>query len=222
MTITSGDERRGFDVYASAPTVEQLAEIKSVLEHALETAALGNPDIIEEEEEEEEEVETANWSVLSDETYGFQLVYPKDWIIKDLNPQGPGTPDDWPIERVAIFYPQAWADRFESSGPPDPSAPPAIPTLSLEVCVGPEEQFRRVYVEPNQSEILTINGIEAIREETGSGEYVTVQYVFQSPTDPNVHVSLIDNLSQFTDRAAGHPDIVELIPVVVATFEFTE
>ena len=161
-----------------------------------------------------------DWPVISDETYGFQLAYPEDWMYKDLSPQGAGMPDDWPVERVVIFYPQAWADRFEHSGPPDPDAPPAIPALSLEVCVGSEEQFRRAYVEPDRSETLTINGLEAIREETGTGNYVTVQYVFQDPANPDVRVVLIDNFSKFVDRAAEHPEIVELIPTIVTTFEF--
>ena len=163
---------------------------------------------------------TDNWPVFSDETYGFQLAYPGDWTYKDLDAQGAGMPDDWPVERVVIFYPQAWAERFERSGPPDPDAPPAIPALSLEVCIGSEEQFRRAYVEPDRSETLTINGIEMVREESGSGEYVTVQYVFQNPANPDVRVVLVDNLSKFTDRAAEYPDIVDLIPTIVATFEF--
>ncbi len=163
---------------------------------------------------------TSDWPVFSDETYGFRLAYPQDWMNKDLNPQGAGTPDDWPIEQVVIFYPQAWADRFEHSGPPDPDAPPAIPTLSLEICVGSEEQFRRAYVAPDRSETLTINGIDAVREEIGTGKYVIVRYVFQDPGNSDVRVVLVDNFSGFTDRAAEHPEIVERIPVVIATFEF--
>ena len=139
---------------------------------------------------------------------------------KELQAQGAGVPDDWPVKRVVIFYPQSWADRFEHSGPPDPDAPPAIPALSLEVCVGSEEQFRRAYVEPDRSEALTINDVEAVREETGTGEYVTVQYVLQSPANPDVRVVLIDNFSGFADRATEHPDIVERITTIVATFEF--
>jgi hypothetical protein len=131
-------------------------------------------------------------------------------------------PSDWPVTRVVIFYPQAWADRFERSGPPDPTAPPAIPTLSLEVCVGPEGQFRRAYVAPDRSETLTINGVEVAREEVGSDPYVTVRYVFQSPANPDVRVLLIDNFSGFADRATENPDIVALIPGVIATFEFTQ
>lgn len=121
---------------------------------------------------------------------------------------------------MVILYPQAWADRFEHSGPPDPDAPPAVPALSVEVCVGFEEQFRRAYVEPDRSETQTINGIEVVREETGTGEYVTVQHVFQDPANPDVRVVLVDNFSKFTDRAAEYPDIVELIPAIITTFEF--
>ncbi|MBN1976539.1 MAG: hypothetical protein JW918_03980 [Anaerolineae bacterium] len=212
VIISSDDVRRGFDFYTSAPTVEHLAELEPALRHALETAALCSPGAASESR-------TTGWPVLRDETYGFQLAYPGGWTYKDLDVQGAGMPDDWPVERTVIFYPEAWADRFDLGGPPDPDAPPAIPALSLEVCVGPEAQFRRAYVEPVRSEMLTINGVEVVREESGSGEYVTVMYVFQDPANPDVRVVLVDNLSKFADRAAEYPDIVELIPTVVSTFE---
>jgi hypothetical protein len=162
-----------------------------------------------------------DWPLFTDEVYGFRLAYPQDWTTQELEAVGAGMPDDWPVQRVVIFYPQAWADRFNQSGPPDPSAPPAIPTLSLEVCVGPEEQFRRAYIEPDRSETLTIGGLQAVREQVGTGDYVSVQYVFQHPENPELRVVVIDNYSGFTDRAAEHPDLVELISAVVATFEFT-
>jgi len=88
--------------------------------------------------------------------------------------------------------------------------------------VGPETQFRRAYVVPDYSETLTINGIEVVREESGSGEYVTVLYVFQSLADPDVRVVLVDNFSKFANRAAENPEVVELIPVIVGTFGFVQ
>jgi hypothetical protein len=213
VVISSDGIRRGFDFYTSAPTTEQLAELELALRHALESTELYSPGAAGESR-------TAGWPVLRDETYGFQLAYPGDWTYRDLAAQGAGMPDDWPVQRVVIFYPEAWGDRFDLSGPPDPAAPPAIPALSLEICVGPEEQFRRAYVEPERSEALTINDIEVVREESGGGDYVTVMYVFQNPVNPDVRIVIVDNFSKFTDRAVEYPDIVALIPTVVATFEF--
>lgn len=215
VTLSVDGERRGFDFYVSAPTAEQLAEIGPILTHALETAVFDRPDVSGEDR-------TAGWPVLSDETYGFQLAHPEDWTHKDLVAQGGGMPGDWPVQRVVIFFPQDWADRFERSGPPEPDAPPAIPALSLEVCVGSETQFRRAYVEPSYSETLTINGVEVVREESGSGEYVTVLYVFQNPANPDVRVLFVDNFSKFANRAAENPEVVELIPVIVGTFAFAQ
>jgi len=81
IVLSVNGERRGFDFYASAPTVEQLVEIEPVLTRVLETAAFDPPDVPGEDR-------TANWPVLSDEVYGFQLAYPEDWTHKDLATQG--------------------------------------------------------------------------------------------------------------------------------------
>ena len=88
--------------------------------------------------------------------------------------------------------------------------------------MGPEEQLRRAYVAPDRGQTLTINGIAVARKEVGSDPYVTVRYVFQSPANPDVRVLLIDNFSGFADRATENPDIVDLMPAVVATFEFAK
>ena len=99
---------------------------------------------------------------------------------------------------------------------------PAIPAISLEVCVGSEEQFRRTYVAPERSETLTLNGLDVVREEQGSDDdFRQIRYVFQDPKNPEVRVVLIDNFGGFSSRAADNPDVVERISIILVTFEFT-
>ncbi|NLE43876.1 MAG: hypothetical protein GX620_04070 [Chloroflexi bacterium] len=167
-------------------------------------------------------VATDDWTAFEVEPYGFELAIPPDWKHKDLTAPGTNMPSDWPVKRTVIFYPQDWADRFERNGPPDANAPPAIPAVSLEICIGSEEQFRRAYVEPNHRETLTINGVDVVREESGSSDYITVQYVLESPLRSDARIVLIDHFSGFTVRSAEYADIVELISAIIGTAEFTE
>ncbi|HDQ73513.1 MAG TPA: hypothetical protein ENN19_15670 [Chloroflexi bacterium] len=117
--------------------------------------------------------------------------------------KGSGVPDDWPLERMVIFFPQGWGECFERSGPPDPDAPPAIPAINLEVYLGSEAQYRRVYVEPDVSEQVDVNGTPAIREEEIISEQMRLlRYVFQPVDNDRLRVVLTDNYSGFTERAS--------------------
>jgi hypothetical protein len=137
--------------------------------------------------------------------------------------QGPGVPEDWPILQSVIFFPQAWADRFEQSGPPDPEAPPAFAVVSLEVCVGTMDQFRRVYPRPIGEQTLDINGITAVREaEALTAQGGLIHYVFQHPQDEDARMVLNDALNGFSGRVQEYPELAALIPDIVATFEFAE
>jgi hypothetical protein len=167
---------------------------------------------------------TADWQGFADEDYGFWLRIPQDWTFKEMATEGPGVPEDWPLQRSVVFFPQDWAERFEETGgPPDPGALPAVPAISLEVYVGPLDQFRRAHPEPTARKALDVNGVEAIREvEVVSDEVQLVRYVFQHPDDGAVRVVLNDNFVGFAERRAEEPEITDLIPLVVGTFTFDE
>jgi hypothetical protein len=162
------------------------------------------------------------WSVLRDDTYGYQIDLPADWAWKELPTQVPGMPDDWPVMRILLFYPQAWDAESNRRGPPDPTAKPVIAPLQIEVVVGPTEQFRRVYPEPTQSEMVEINGLPATVEREIYETMVLIRYAVASPNDPEVHVAITDQMTGFPDRVAGNEAIAELLPAVVATFEFAQ
>ncbi len=225
ITIAQGEKRLGLDFYTVAPSIEGLQELEPVLQRMLDTAQLAEG--LQTRAEPSENPEITDWQVFEDETYSFRFKYPQDWAYKELNAQVPGVLDDWPIERVVIFFPQAWAERFEQTGQPDPNAPPAIPAITLEICVGPMEQFRRVYPEPTEREELSSDGnrdvIAATREvEVLSEDVKLIRYVLPDLADEGVRVVMNDALSGFPDRYAGNEGIVEMIPEIVGSFEFTE
>jgi len=218
FAVDQDGARLGLDFYASAPDGKALENLEPALQHMLSTAVL-----VEDLQSiaPASDVNTDDWQVFEDETYGFQLRIPQDWTYKEMQTEGPGVPEDWPLTRSVAFFPQAWAERFEHSGPPDPNAPPAFPALSMEVYVGSMEQFRRANMEPTTSEELEINGTEVVREvEVIDDDHQLVRTVFQHPGEADVRVVLLDVLTGFEDRLEENREVAVLIPHVVATFRF--
>ena len=159
-----------------------------------------------------------DWLVLDDPTYGFRLSYPQDWMAKDLDVRGPGVPDDWPVMRMVLLYPQAWDAQINRSGPPDPNAKVVVAPLQIEVLVGSAEQFRRVYPEPAESETVKINGLAVTVEKERFGAMTMTRYVFVHPDNPEVYVVVSDQITGFPDRVLGNEAIVEWVPQIVQTF----
>jgi hypothetical protein len=96
-------------------------------------------------------------------------------------------------------------------------------TISLEICVGPIDQFRRVYPEPMSEQALEINGITVVREaEALAGEAGMIRYVFQHPEDEDIRILLSDATSRFSDRVKAFPELATLLPDLVGTFDFAE
>lgn len=225
LTVDRDGTRWGLDFYISALTADRLAEIEPVLQHMLDTAALAEgPQEDGDIAFSVDETEIAGWQTFREDEYGFQFRYPQDWTSKELSADGRGMmPEDWPVEQVMLFFPQAWAERFEQAGPPDPAAPPAVAPIHMEVVVGSDEQFRRAYCEPTRSDVLEVGRLEMVREEDIiSSEARQIRYVFQDPDDAQLRVVFIDSLSGFSDRVEGNEEIIALIPQVLATFEFVE
>jgi hypothetical protein len=160
------------------------------------------------------------WRIVEDGTHGYQLHIPQDWTWKELPAQVPGMPDDWPVTRIVQLFPQAWEADLNRSGPPDPNAKIVVAPLNLEVCVGPDAAFRRAYPEPTRSEQTEVNGLQVTVEYEIFDPMWVTRYVFRDPQDPEVRVVLIDYLGGFPDRVEGNEALVELLPAIVATFEF--
>jgi hypothetical protein len=175
-----------------------------------------------EEDEASESVLPAGWSILRDETYGFQLAYPPDWGHMDLplyDPGAGGPPTV--IKRFVILYPREWEEQLKPGGEPDPNVS-SYPALSIEICVGTLEEFRREFMELGVSETVEVNGLTALHERDTYEDYNLIRTVFEHPTNDALRITLTDPVSGFSVRAEENEDILSLIPVVVSTFRFTE
>lgn len=165
--------------------------------------------------------EISEMQLYVDSQYGFQIAYPLDWTYKSTDMNGPGMPDDWPVESATLFFPASIADDMNREGPPDPNAPSVVAPFSIEVFVGPVEQFRRAYPDPAIEETMQVNGIEVTIEKDNYDDYNSIRYIFSHPVDETIKVILVDVLSGFSDRVKANPEYSEIIQNVVTTFEFT-
>jgi hypothetical protein len=198
-----------FDL-AGPPTPQQMLDT-SLLAEEIRTPSPVSPDRPE------------GWQVYQDETYDFALSYPPDWTIQEVLVDGPGTPDDWPIVKTLLVLPAEWAAQLEQKGPPDPTRPPVVAPLHIEVCVGPQAQYQRAYAEPDRRETLEINGFAVNVERDVLSDQITLErYVFTHPQDSELRVVLSDMLTGFKERVQGNEAVAEWMPLIVGTFEFVD
>jgi hypothetical protein len=166
--------------------------------------------------------EVASWPVYRSEAYGFQFAYPSGWVCTSFANEGPGMPEDWPVQEVLGVFPPEMAEHRDRSGPPDPNAPPTYPAVSVEVYVGPPEAFHgRVYPEPDVTEPIEVAGVTGVLEREMREDFNSYRYVFVHPQDPNVRIVFVDVVTGFSERAEAHPEYVEAVPEIVATLAFT-
>ena len=220
FAIERGDARWGVDLYASAPTFHELSALVAVLQHMLDTSVLAG---VSQAPSPAAPDRPEGWPVYRDETYGFALSYPPGWTVQEVPVDGPGTPDDWPIVETLLVLPAEWAAQLERKGPPDPTRPPVVAPLHVEVCVGPLAQYRRAYAEPGQSEAIEINGLSVSVERDVMSDQITLErYVFTHPQDGELRVVLSDMLTGFQERVQGNEAVAERIPLILETFEFAD
>jgi len=221
--VHSDGLRRALDVYVRGASMNDMGVLDPLLQRVLSTSVLagvesqraGLPPVAVEGKN-----PATGWAILYDSTYGFRLEIPEDWAWKELDANGPGLPEDWPVTRIVHLFPQAWEGALNRSGPPDPNAKIVVAPLSLEVCVGPDEAFRRVYPEPAKSEQTEIGGLQVTIEREVFEPMWVARYVFRDPDNPEVQVVWVDYFSGFPDRVGGNEPLLELLPRIVATFSF--
>ena len=223
FVVNQEGQRRALDLYIKGDNSGNLSALEPVLEHALNTATMVEPNPQSPAAPGQAPGEQGlpqGWAVFQDELYGYQIAHPPDWTWVERPAQGPGTPDDWPVTRIVHLYPQAWDAQLNRSGPPDPTAKPVVAPVQIEVVVGPPEQFRRVYPEPAESETIEVNGLPVtVERDTFNGMSLT-RYVFAHPEHPEVYLTLTDMMTGFPDRVAGSESIAAQIPQIVSSFGF--
>jgi hypothetical protein len=139
-----------------------------------------------------------------------------------MTTDGTSVPEDWPLERSIAIFPRVWADRFGAKdGPPDPSAPAAVPAMTVEIYAGPLTEFRRAFPEPTRRETVVVDGTTGAREVDAVGDDIEViRYVFEDPESEDLRVVMTDNYGGFPERRQENPEVADLNRLVVATFSF--
>jgi hypothetical protein len=88
---------------------------------------------------------TAQASFASAE-YGFSFAYPDGWVVQEMDLQGPGQPDDWPVVAGWQLMPAEVAEQMAAqSGPPDPNAPPLVAPFQIELLRGDTAALDRAF-----------------------------------------------------------------------------
>jgi hypothetical protein len=153
----------------------------------------------------------ASWQVFADEEHGFQVRFPENWTYEERPPVPPEmeVPEKLKaLRRLLLFEPQGW----------DGAAPP----LTINVTEGTEEEFGQIYGPATSVENLEINGYAVVKAIEDLGEMRAIRYIFQSPSDENVRIVVIDSISGSPERAEGNEDVVEIVRQMLSTFEFTQ
>jgi len=207
VVVEAEDRRRAFDFYASGQNSEELAALTPALQYMISTVTLTGT--------------IEGWQIFHDTAYGYQIQYPAGWTFRELTLLDPQLSAPTSIVQIVQFMPQEWADQLAAGGPPDPTAPPLVAPLSLEVTVGTLEEYRRDYAEPARSETIAIGPYTVTREEDSPGDYRVIRYVFQHPADDSLRVTLADQLSGFPARVQGNEEVIALAQQMLATFAFT-
>ncbi len=144
-----------------------------------------------------DEGSTVSQSAYVNTEYGFSISYPTAWVKDELELNGPGMPDDWPVVAAWLLMPVDVAEYLAShSGPPDPNAPVIVAPFNLEVVVGDAEALVRVYGELD-GETAVINGHEAtiLRRDPGYSHVI-----FAHPLRPDTWIVFTDWVTAFPGR----------------------
>lgn len=163
----------------------------------------------------------AGRQVYRSEEYGFQVRYPAGWVYKQIKSGQDGPPlGPENIKMMVMFMPQAWAERMDKGGPPDPSAPTIAP-FGLEVSVGSLQAYREAYPEPTRATPLHFERGSAVCEEEQVTDTIRiVRYLYQSSRDPDLRLTFFDYTSGFPERLPGNEAVVETFHAMLPGVEF--
>jgi len=152
----------------------------------------------------------ASWQAFTDEAYGFQVRFPESWSQAERSPVPAGfeTPAGLDVlKRLVVFEPMGWRG--------------AEPPLQIVVTEGTAEEFGRIYGTATLTESLEINGQAVVKAIDDLGETQLIRYTFQSPTDADVRIVMIDAVSGDHDQAEANKGVMGMVQQIISTFEFT-
>jgi hypothetical protein len=131
--------------------------------------------------------------------YGFSFAYPAGWVLQEINQEGAGQPEDWPVVAAWLLMPPEVAEYLASeSGPPDPNAPIIIPPFNIEVVSGDEEALARVYGELEEGTAgSSVETDYFLQRDPGY-----VHAIFAHPLREDMWIVLTDWVTAFPGREA--------------------
>lgn len=166
-------------------------------------------------------LDTTGWQTLANDEFGFSFLLPPDWVAEPMQVEGDGIPEDWPVAVGYALMPQAQALALaEQSGPPDPNAPPQI-LFFMELVIGNEQAYERVYPAALSTETATYNGYDVLVERDHE-EYTVVRYLFRHPENEDMWLVFSDALSEFPGREAQAAEVAGILPTILQSFSFTK
>jgi hypothetical protein len=138
----------------------------------------------------------AGWRLFSTDTYGFQIQYPADWKLEEVEMQS----EDDLLKYVLLFRPQGWQG--------------IVAPVTVEVSAGNLDELRRLWSVLDQTNSIKINGYEAF---VGTGMYDVTSRVFMHPTDEELLIAVRDNVG---GAGQGSEGLSEIVQQMLATFRF--
>jgi hypothetical protein len=151
----------------------------------------------------------ADWPVYVDDAYHFMVQVPEGWIYEEVPIHAPNKPPAGNMERLVLFEPDGWDEDFIA--------------FQFEVYAMDDETFaRELPPATDTEEIVRDDGLVYTKLTHEFGEFRMIQYLFRSPTNPEVRVIFSDYLTGWPDRLAGNEAVAASFAPLLDSFGFTE
>jgi hypothetical protein len=143
--------------------------------------------------------DNAAQAIFDNAEYGFSFAYPADWVLQEMEMQGPGMPDDWPVVAGWQLMPAEVAEQMAAqSGPPDPNAPPLVAPLQIELLHGDEAALDRAFGPlDGQKQQLGARDVTILWREPGYRHILIAQ-----PEQADAWLVISDWVTEFPGREA--------------------
>jgi hypothetical protein len=149
------------------------------------------------------------WPVLVDETYNFMVQYPEGWVYEDVDLDDPNKPPAGKMSRLVFLQPEGWDQDFI--------------VLQMDVYDMDNETFAMEFIPgTEEKEIVRDDGTVYTQVIHDFGQFRMYQYVFRSPSNPNIRVVFTECLTGWPDRIEGNEDVAAKFEPILQSFGFTQ
>lgn len=161
--------------------------------------------------------DTSDWTTVSDGEHSFSFRIPPGWVAQEQALDGPGMPDDWPVQRHYLVMPEELAEEMAArTGPPSGDEMPLVPPLAVSYLYGDQAAFDRVYVSASDIQRLDMNGQEVLVQRQ-AGDYAMPRYLFHDEEDPQRWLIVEDMVNEFPGREAQAAEASKVLDGILLT-----